>query len=146
MIGFGPAGRVVAEQMRDEGAAVLVLDLNPHLVSEARRLGFDAHLGDAQHEDVLSHVNARTADVIVVTVPGPAVVIQVVQLLRGLAPDAFVVARARYNRYFPEIVDAGASVAHDEETHVGLRMAESVRDLLPAREDPPVPREAKDPE
>lgn len=134
VVGFGPAGRVVADQMRQEGAEVFVLDLNPHLVNEARRLGFDAFLGDAQHEDVLLHMNAPAASVVAVTVPAPEVAIQVVRLVRGMVPDCFIVARARYNRFYPEFEDSGANVAHDEETHVGLRMVESICEIRPKPE------------
>lgn len=132
VIGFGPAGRVVADHMRKEGAAVVVLDLNPHLVTEARRLGFDVFLGDAEHEDVLRHLDVRAASLVAVTVPAPEVAIHIVRLLRGLAPESFLVVRARYNRFLRELEDAGANVAHDEETHVGLRIAESMREQLPS--------------
>ena len=41
-----------------------------------------------------------------------------------------LVARVRYNRYRREFVDAGAQIVHDEETHVGIHMSNSVLDLL----------------
>ena len=135
MIGFGPTGRVVAEQMRKDHAEIAGLDLNPHRVAEARRLGFDAFLGDGQHEDVLRHLHVRTATVIAVTVPAPRVTIQFVRLLRGVAPEAFVVARSRYNRSLPRVEDAGATIVLDEETNVGLRMAESMKELFSSREN-----------
>ena len=122
VVGFGPAGRGIAEQMRSAGAAVTVLDLNPHLVARARQLGFDAFLGDAQHDEVLQHV------------PAPEVAVQIIRLLRIVATDAFVVARARYNRFLPAIEASGTNIVHDEETYVGLRMAESMRELLPRQE------------
>lgn len=134
VIGFGPAGRVVAEQMRKDCESVAVLDLNPHLVNEARRLGFEAFVGDGEHEDVLRHLNVQAASLVAVTIPAPKVAIQIVRLLRGLAPEAFVVVRARYNRFLRELEDGGANVAHDEETYVGLRIAESLRQQLPPPE------------
>ena len=136
VIGFGPAGRVLAEQLRDHHARVAVIDLNPHLVADARRLGFEALLGDAEHEDVLRHSNVQTAAVVAVTVPNPKTTIQIVRLLGGMVPKPFIVARSRYNLYLPELEDAGATVAHDEETLTGLRMAESVKELFPSPEDP----------
>ncbi|MCB9891942.1 MAG: cation:proton antiporter [Planctomycetes bacterium] len=146
VIGFGPAGRVVAEQMREDGARVIVLDLNPHLVTAARRLGFEASVGDAQHEDVLRHLGVQATPLVAVTVPVPQVAVQIVHLLRVLAPEAFVVVRARYNRYLAEIEKAGAAVAHDEETHVGLRIAESMKARLASKEtvvDEPIQQAAE---
>ena len=130
IVGFGPAGRVVGEQVRDGGAHVVVLDLNPHGVASARKRGFQALLGDGQHEDVLLHAGVRTAKAVVVTVPAPAVAIHIVRLVRIIAPESVIVARSRYNRYCSELGDAGAHVVHDEETHVGIRMSASVLELL----------------
>ncbi|TFG63116.1 MAG: sodium:proton exchanger, partial [Gemmatimonadales bacterium] len=130
VIGFGPAGRVVAEQVREGGCHVVVLELNPHGVSSARRLGFTTFLGDGQHEDILLHAGVRDARAVVVTVPSPAVAIDIVRLLRIISPESVIVARSRYNRYCSELGDAGAHVVHDEETHVGIRMSTSVLELL----------------
>jgi CPA2 family monovalent cation:H+ antiporter-2 len=130
IVGFGPAGRVVGEQLREEGAHVVVLDLNPHIVASARQLGFTAFLGDGQHEDVLLHAGVRVADAVVVTVPAPSVAIDIVRLARFIAPDSVIVARSRFNRYCSELGDAGAHDVLDEETHVGIRMSQSVRKLL----------------
>ena len=130
IVGFGPAGRVVAEQVREGGGHVVVLDLNRHGVASARELGFQAFLGDGQHEDVLLHAGVRNAKAVVVTVPAPAVAIDIVRLVRIIAPGSVIVARARYNRYCSELADAGAHVVHDEETHVGIRMSSSVLELL----------------
>jgi len=130
VVGFGPAGRVVAEQVREGGCHVAVLELNPHEVTNARRRGFTAFLGDGRHEDILLHAGVRNARAVVVTVPAPAIAIDVVRLVRIVAPDAVIVARSRYNRYCSELGDAGAHVVHDEETHVGIRMSTSVLEML----------------
>jgi CPA2 family monovalent cation:H+ antiporter-2 len=132
VIGFGPAGRVVAEQVRERGSRVLVLDLNPHGVSSARRLGFAAVLGDGQHEEILLRAGVREARCVVVTVPAPTVAIDTVRLVRIIAPGSAVVVRSRYNRYCSELGDAGAHVVLDEETHVGIQMSVSVLKTLGA--------------
>lgn len=129
-IGFGPAGRVVCDQVREGGGHVVLLDLNPHGVATARRLGFTAFLGDGQHEDILLHAGARDAKVVVVTVPAPAVAVDIVRVVRTIAPEAVIVARARYNCYHSELVDAGAHVAHAEETHLGIQLSTSVLEAL----------------
>ncbi|QDU66202.1 cation:proton antiporter [Engelhardtia mirabilis] len=130
VIGFGPAGRVVGDQVREGGGQVVILDLNPHGVASARRLGFTAFLGDGQHEDILLHAGVRDSKVVVVTVPAPAVAVDIVRIVRFIAPEAAIVARARYNRHYSEIADAGAQVVHDEETHLGILLATSVLEAL----------------
>jgi CPA2 family monovalent cation:H+ antiporter-2 len=135
VIGFGPAGRAASERIREAGGEVVVLDLNPHGVASARRLGYTAFLGDGQHADILRHAGARRSRAVVVTVPAPPVAITIVRLVRLVAPSAVIVARSRYNRFFKELVDAGAEVAHDEETYVGVRMSESVLEVLETAND-----------
>ena len=130
VIGFGPAGRVVAERVREGGGHVVILDLNRRGVADARRLGFTAFLGDGQHEDILLHAGVRDAMAVVVTVPEPAVAVGIVRLLRIVAPGSVIVARSRYNRYYSEFVNAGAHVAHDEETQVGTQLSASVLEVL----------------
>jgi len=132
VIGFGPAGRAVAEQVREGGARVLVLDLNPHGATSARQLGFAAVLGDGQHEEILLRAGVREARCVVVTVPTPSVAINIVRLARIIAPGSAVVVRSRYNRYCSELGDAGAHVVHDEETQVGIQMSASVLKTLGA--------------
>jgi len=132
VIGFGPAGRAVSDHVREGGGQVVILDLNPHGVVKARRLGFTAFLGDGQHEDILLHAGARDAKAIVVTVPAPAVAVDIVRVVRILAPEAVIVARARYNRFYSELFDAGAHVVHDEETHLGIQLSTSVLEALRA--------------
>ncbi|MEE9391816.1 MAG: cation:proton antiporter [Planctomycetota bacterium] len=138
VIGFGPAGREVAEQVREGGGQVTILDLNPKGVESARQVGFTAFLGDAQHEDILLHAGVRDACAVVVTVPVSAAAIDIVRLVRIIAPESFIVARSRYNRYCGELSDAGAHVVHDEETHVGIQLATSV---LKAIETPSAPEQ-----
>ncbi len=135
VIGFGPAGRVVAERVREQGHHVVILDLNPSGVADAHSLGFTGFLGDGQHEDILLHAGIRNSMAVVVTVPEPSVAIEIVRLVRIVAPESVIVARSRYNRYYREFVDAGAHIAHDEETHVGIQLSASVLDVL--REDAP---------
>lgn len=129
VIGFGPAGRIVADQMRKSGVAIEILDLNPHLVTEARRLGFNTAVGDGQQEDVLKHIGVQAGSLVAVTVPAPEVASHIVRLVRRVS-GAVVVARARYNRFLTDIENAGASGTHDEETHVGLHGAEFMKELL----------------
>jgi hypothetical protein len=113
-----------------EACHVVVLELNPHEVASARRLGFTAFLGDGQHEDILLHAGIRDARAVVVTVPSPAAAIDIVRLVRIIAPESVIVARSRYNRYCSELGYAGAHVVHDEETHLGIRMSTSVLEML----------------
>lgn len=64
------------------------------------------------------------------TVPDPATARHVVEQVRSLSPDTFIVVRARYHIHRWQLAVAGAHVVLDEEQEVGLRIAAEVRKKL----------------
>ncbi len=134
VVGFGPAGQAVGRMMAGHDREVVVLDLNVKAIKAAQAMGLVGHVGDATHEDVLHHAGVRTADTVVVTIPDPAMAGRIVRLVRVAAPDAHVIARARYHRYVREIRESGAHDLVDEETLTGERLAAGLRHRL-ARPD-----------
>ena len=131
VIGFGPAGQRVAEDalaaMPDE---VGVLDQNPRAVKTAERYGLPVRVGDATQEEVLEHAGLRSAEAVVVTLPDPNVVRQVVQMCRTVCPTVTIVARSRYHAYRWEMMLAGAEVVVDEEDEVGKRLSAEAQAAL----------------
>lgn len=123
IVGFGPAGQAVGETLLDRGDSVHVLELNHAAVTEARRLGFHGHYGDATHAEVLEHVHAATAAAVVITIPDPTAARQIVLSLRAMSPDIFIIVRARYHLYRWELQHAGADVVLDEEYQLGTHLA-----------------------
>ena len=134
VIGFGPAGRQVADQLREHGRTIMILDMNPHSIKEAKDLGFLALVGDARYADVLEHVGTERIELIAITIPDPNDVAQITSLARSLVPNADIVARARYHNAHPLIAAAGAHIVVDEEQSVGHQIAISARALLAAEE------------
>ena len=127
IIGFGPAGEAVAQKVEGLAGKVTILDLNPNLLTRAHQLGMKGHIGDATHADVLHHAGIATASAVVVTIPDPAASRAVVALVRSLAPQAHIIARARYHRYLMDLTEGGAHEVVDEERIVGIRLAASLR-------------------
>ena len=123
VIGFGPAGRALAERIHESGRPLVIVDFNHRSRKDARKLGYRFVTGDARYSDVLAHAGIQTAEYVLVTTPGPASVIQIVRLARSMAPHARVFARARFHRYRTDIENAGAELVVDEEQDVGVRMA-----------------------
>ncbi len=135
IIGFGPAGRAVGETLTDRNVLVRVVDLNLRAISTARQLGFNAHVGDARKPEVLEQVSVPTASVVVITVPDPTTVRSIVEQVRALAPQAHIIARARYHIFHWELKLAGAHVVIDEEQQVGERLAQELQIHLRDSED-----------
>ena len=135
ILGAGQVGSSAAYDLsRSEANEVTVVDLNHAMLRKAHRLGFDGHIGDAMHADVLEHIGITSASVVVVTIPDPAAARAIVALIRSIAPDVYIIARARYHRYYADLQAGGAHEVIDEEQFVGARMASRLRSRLRAVE------------
>lgn len=130
VIGYGPAGRCVAEQLHRLSEPVEVLDLNAASLARAHDEGIHTHIGDASHPDILEHAGVRRARAVVVTIPDTRAARHIIERVRILAPDALIIARARYNMHIQDLLDSGAHLAVDEEWEVGRRLAEQTRTIL----------------
>jgi CPA2 family monovalent cation:H+ antiporter-2 len=132
IIGFGPAGQRVAEEILSRETAghplcrMIVVDLNPDNLEVARRYGLDAQLGDATQSHILEHAGIHDARAVVITVPTTTIVRQLIHLIRQLAPGVPVFARCRYHIHHLLLTSAGAHVVIDEESQVGQRLADEL--------------------
>jgi len=126
IVGFGPAGRAVADAVTDRRQMVHVIDLNPQVKNIAEGLGLIGHVGDATQADVLAHAALATAETVVITLPDPATAARVIEHIRATKPGVQIVARSRYHVRVRDIQDAGADIVVDEEEEVGRRLAEEV--------------------
>jgi len=134
IIGFGPAGRAVGQTLERLAERVTVIDLDPGVVHRADQFGFTGHIGDAMHADVLEHAGITSASTAVVTVPDPAAARAIVELIRSVAPEVYIIARARYHLHLEDLQAGGAHEVVDEEQVVGARLAAQLRRRLRAVE------------
>ncbi len=130
IIGFGPAGRQVAEELLKGDAPLVVLELNPRMAADATALGISVVMGDATRPELLQRARVASARAVAVTVPDPATARQITEQVRCAGGNAFIVARSRYHRYAPDLARAGAGVVVDEETEVGIRIVSAIREAL----------------
>jgi CPA2 family monovalent cation:H+ antiporter-2 len=125
IIGFGPAGRKVAEILKAMDLIPEIIELNPAALESADRLGLVMHLGDATKSDVLDHAGIREAAVVVVTVPDSRTAAGMIRSIRTMLPKVKIIARGRYQRHNPLLEAAGASLVVDEEQMVGAHLADT---------------------
>jgi len=132
LIGYGPAGERAAEVLRGESVPLSVLDLNPILAAQAEADGFEAHVGDGTHPEVLEHLHVQSAATVVVALPDPRAVERAVRAIRSEAPEVPIIVRSRYHRHSGMLEEAGATAAVDEEQDIGsllgARAATAVRE------------------
>ena len=135
IVGFGPAGRRIAEALlQRHKPQLVVVELNPKSADVARTYGLRTYIGDATRSELLEHLHIKSARAVAVTLPDPSASRRVIEQVRALSPGTPIVARARYHVYRWELMVAGAPVVIDEEEEVGLRMALAVRKMLRAAE------------
>ncbi len=131
VVGFGPAGAAAATEARRSGRETTVIELNPRLIGQARSEGFEVHLGDATHPEVLRHAGVGMAAAVAVTVPDHRAAARIIQLVRSLAPGVLVVARSRYHLHTASLHAAGADHVVDEEHEVGAMLTRLLCEKAP---------------
>jgi CPA2 family monovalent cation:H+ antiporter-2 len=123
IIGFGPAGKKVASNLKSINVAPEIIELNPSAIESAAREGVVIYLGDATKADVLDHAGIHDAAVVVVTVPDSRTAAGMIRMIRTLTPRVMIIARGRYHRHIALLEEAGASLVVDEEQMVGQGIA-----------------------
>ncbi len=129
VVGFGPAGQAVVHELRQAAVPFVVLELNPNTV-DAHRSELPIMLGDAVQPEILEHAGLAQAAAVVVTLPDPDAVRQIVRRAKYLAPSVPIIARARHHIEAPALLDAGAGHVADEEEIMGMELARQLRHAL----------------
>ena len=119
VIGYGVSGKRVVADLLESGQLVLVIDMGPIGVNQAKKDGAMSLLGNAQRREVLEHAGLRTAKLLICTLPDHRASAQTIQQIRAFMPNIPIIARARYSIYGVQLKQAGADIVVDEERCVG---------------------------
>ena len=130
LIGFGPAGRSVYETLKASGVPIVVLDLNPVSVMEARADGAAAFVGDAARADVLHHARVHSAKAVIITLPDHRAASNTIHAVRSECPTVTLIVRARYDRWTEDLKRAGAHRVINEERSVGTMLSVEATHLV----------------
>jgi len=115
VIGYGPAGRMLINELSRYEVPYVVLDLNAAKVARERQLGLPVYYGDATSREALAHAGVPHARAVVLLIDDPLAVRRVVATLRQCAPGVPVLVRARYLSDVEGLKALGVSdVAADE--------------------------------
>jgi voltage-gated potassium channel len=118
--GWGRVGRAVAGKLEDAGQVVVVVDRDPE------RLADIAHLcvvGDATDDSVLLEAGIERARTLIAAIDTDAENLYVTLSGRSLAPDLFIIARAREDTSEAKLLRAGADRVVNPQAIGGARMA-----------------------
>lgn len=121
--GYGRVGRAVAEQLTEEHASFLVVDINERDAVELDSDGIPHIFGDPSHEAVLLEAGIHRARALVCAVDSDAVNVFITLTARGLRPDIMIVARATERESIAKLERAGAGAVVSPYSLSGRAMA-----------------------
>jgi CPA2 family monovalent cation:H+ antiporter-2 len=122
VVGFGVAGKFVAQTLAECGIPYVVLELNAETVRAARAQGQEAYYADATSAEALSHAHLTQARALVLLMNDPHAAQRVVDTARRLAPEVPILMRTRYLTETTMLMKIGASDVVAEEVEGGMEV------------------------
>lgn len=120
---YGRVGRSVVEELRRQGAAVMVVDIDPALEPRLQADGVPYLIADPSEEGVLHDVGLERARGLVCAVDSDEVNVYITLTARALNPDLTIVARAARRQSLQALQKAGANHIISPYKLSGHRMA-----------------------
>lgn len=125
--GYGRVGEVVAERLRHDHQALLVLDHRQTRVDLAQQRGLLALCADASSNQILEEVGIRQrAHTVVCITDSDVSNVFIALTVRQLNPNVRIIARAIYTDSIAKLYRAGANIVITANEMVGLLAAELV--------------------
>jgi CPA2 family monovalent cation:H+ antiporter-2 len=122
IVGFGPAGRRLAQVLHEDDLPFVVVDLNPASIKEAREMGYNAIYGDATRAPLLHEAGIHHAKLTVVVVNDQDAAARITSVARYENPTLQLVVRTRFLSELDRFRDAGADVVVPEEIETSVRI------------------------
>ncbi len=145
--GFGITGRSVAQTATIAGIPYIVIELNPEIIRQERSVSCSPVIfGDAVQEEVLEHAGICRARTLVVAVSDQEAIPWIVHTARRLAPELYILARARHIRNVRYLLEMGADEIISEEFEASLEIFSRVlrRYKIPEEEIEHIIRRGRD--
>lgn len=130
VVGYGVAGRLVAQALSRAQVPYVVLELNAEVVRSARRSGLPVYYADATSSEALGHAHLAEAKALVLLMNDPGAAQRVTDAARRIAPGVPVLTRARYLGERDYLLRIGASDVVAEEVEGGVELLARLLRLL----------------
>jgi monovalent cation:H+ antiporter-2, CPA2 family len=128
VIGQSEVGRIVTRMLKAYDLPYVSLDQSVAVVRRLRTEGEPIYFGDATDPEVLKGVRAERARAIIVACDDPGTTEFVVAMCRHNFPDQRLIVRAATEQAMIGLRKLGVTVAVQESTEIGLRLAGAVLD------------------
>lgn len=134
--GYGRVGHTVGTILGSSGIPYIAFDTEQARVAEFSRQGHPVYFGDITNLDLLVAIHIEKVDLVVLTLDDRKAALHATTLIRDLAPNTTIVARARDLDTSDALIRAGANKAFPEALEASLRLAaEALENLGVASED-----------
>ena len=136
VIGLGPIGQRVADQLRRTGWDVWLIDQSPVNLHRFAQQGFHTLAGDATDDAILSAAHVTEAGCIAVCVPDDEVAIRLAQTIRAMNPRGQMVVRCRYAANERMLLQMGANRVVSEEAQASDALRRILLEAEPGQGSP----------
>lgn len=124
LVGHGRVGKHISRNIQAARINLVIIDQNRERVETLRSKGHHAIAGDANQADVLEKAAIQKAAAIVLAIPDPFEIRNIVETARSLKPGIRVLVRAHNDAEISYFTTQGVNLVVTGPEEVGRRMAE----------------------
>jgi len=121
IVGFGLAGRCVADLLDRAKVPYVIIEKNPITIETQRALGRRVVSGDAVDRATLAEAGLNSASILALTIPDEEAVLEATALSRRLRPDLYIIARTNYASQGMKATQLGADDVVKAEQAVAIQ-------------------------
>lgn len=125
IVGYGRVGKVVCKLFKELNVPFIATDIDPHVVSRARREGDPVYFGDASDPEFLRVCGLDLATGVIITINARESIDAIVSEVRSQNPQILVVSRAKDASHASHLYAVGASDAVPETIEASLQLSEA---------------------
>ncbi len=135
IVGYGLSGRVVADQLKSRGVAMVVVELNERTAERCAPIGIPFVLGDSRDPAVLERAGLSRAWLLAITLPDQAASLETVRAARASNPNLRILARCSFMSGGLQAARDGANEVIVAEQLVAQEFGRIVKQIKPPATD-----------
>ncbi|MCH8535308.1 MAG: cation:proton antiporter [Flavobacteriaceae bacterium] len=122
IIGYGINGKNIARVAESMDIPHAIIEFDAELMKEAKAENKHVVFGDASEQEILNHVNAHKARVVVIAISDPEATHQIIFNIRQYSQTTHIIVRTRYVKEIEENLKIGADEVIPEEFETSIEI------------------------
>ena len=122
IIGYGINGENLAKAAKEADIPYVIIELDPAMISKARKRGEPIVFGDASNETILKHIGIQRSRVVVVAISDAKTTKRIVSQIRTFTDTTYIIVRTRYVKEIEENLKLGADEVIPEEFETSVEI------------------------